>query len=355
MKYNAYWVNNKSEIYSVDITHIDYIINNPEKFGMTKDYIQKIYDKYENEKIGQEGMAREDIMLNAMKNGWIRIRKYKNQWIIQSYTLNNKVKDNIWDFANFLLMDKKENKYSEFVITAIHPEYYIRTTLEDIIRGNIYEANEYIKNRNKIDKKLNELNIKLKSLIKEDNRLITTEVKTGRIWKYITDENSTFGIISAFRNENSNEDNKKLTTDLIKDIRLKYGYIMLRGGFVEDGIEVTENSLFVPNIKRDEIVKLGIKYNQYSIIHKDNKSFVEISTNDSTGIGKVLHRFSTDSKDSLIFTKELVKNYFSSLMYGPHSDRKFLFKLKERELSNFNRIAYDKTPLRWETILEEIR
>jgi gamma-glutamylcyclotransferase (GGCT)/AIG2-like uncharacterized protein YtfP len=356
MKSDAYWINPNGKIFPVDIRHINNILENPDKFGLSQFFIKKIYKKYPKEKIGQEGNAREEIMIEVMRLGWIRIRKHKNLWIIQCYNLNRKNKDSIWDFIKYLISNKYEGKYADVMITALNPEYVANMNFEDVIRGKLYESNEYLANKNKILEtisKINNKDIKLKTLIKEKRNKVITEIKLGKIWKYISDENSVFGIISAFRAENSKEENEKLSSELLKKIRNKYGYIMLKGGFVESGTEVIEDSLLIPKISRDEIIKLGIDYNQYSIIHKDRESFAEISTNDESGIGKILNKFSIDERDNLIFTKELLKNYFSSLMYGPHAGRKFLFKLQERESASLNRIAYNKIPLRWNTFLEE--
>jgi len=65
------------EIVSVGDTHIDAIIKNPSKFGLSASEIEKTYEKY-NEPMGIEGKAREEIIINVVKRGWIRVRRYRN-------------------------------------------------------------------------------------------------------------------------------------------------------------------------------------------------------------------------------------------------------------------------------------
>jgi hypothetical protein len=53
------------------------VIQNPEKFGLTFDYIKQRFDEY-GEKMGQEGKAREEIIMSLLEQGFVRIRKYGN-------------------------------------------------------------------------------------------------------------------------------------------------------------------------------------------------------------------------------------------------------------------------------------
>ena len=62
------------------------------------------------------------------------------------------------------------------------------------------------------------------------------EVKLSRVFQYVEDDTKDFGIVSAFRGENSREDNKKLHDDLKKRVRdMGYGYIEMKGGYQEEG------------------------------------------------------------------------------------------------------------------------
>jgi hypothetical protein len=70
MDLQAFWYK-AGKIIKVDQNHISAIIANPESFGMIRDDIEETYKQF-NEPIGCEGKAREQIMIEAMKNGWIR-------------------------------------------------------------------------------------------------------------------------------------------------------------------------------------------------------------------------------------------------------------------------------------------
>lgn len=85
---SAYWVKGKS-IYSVEKTHIDSIIDNPERFDLTTEEIHQFYKK-NKEKIGTEGEARKQIIQEISKQGWIRVRSYKRPreyWSIQAFDI----------------------------------------------------------------------------------------------------------------------------------------------------------------------------------------------------------------------------------------------------------------------------
>jgi len=95
------------------------------------------------------------------------------------------------------------------------------------------------------------------------------------------------------------------------------------------------------------IVALGEKYNQDSVLYKDNKEFMEIGTNNDTGVGKVLTRFTSKSGASNVnLAKDAIKDFFSSLLKGSHSGKKFVFNLQERvEVGLWGRMG-GRTP-RW--------
>lgn len=103
MKYKAYWIKN-THIIPVPILHINVVIEHPEHFNYTTEQIKSIYEKH-NEPYGHEGKAREEIMLNLIKNkGWIRVRyTVKNDtWTVELDKLGRKNKDTLWQFFTLL-------------------------------------------------------------------------------------------------------------------------------------------------------------------------------------------------------------------------------------------------------------
>lgn len=187
---------------------------------------------------------------------------------------------------------------------------------------------------------------KLLNKVNEINKNVITESSLSRVWQYIENDKP-FGVISPFRREYSFDENLKRYANLKNDVRsLGYGFIELKGGFKEEGVFVNELALFIPNITEKNIVDLGIKYEQYSVIFKDNSKFVEIGTNDFSGIGEIKNNFISKGWDKNIsFDSDLTKEFFSSLAKGSHRDKKFLFNIKDEELYemielSFNQRAY---------------
>jgi len=176
------------------------------------------------------------------------------------------------------------------------------------------------------------------------------ESSLSRIWKFIEDDKYSFGVVSAFRTENSGAENKQLHKNLKIQVReMGYGFIEMKGGWVEEGMFSSEESLFIPKINKKQMLELGKEYDQFSVIYKDKSGFYEYSP-----YGKVLSKFKHGKgAENLELAKELLKSFFSSLKRGSHKGRKFLFKMEEKEPASLNRLAYHNEPLQWFTILEE--
>lgn len=123
------------------------------------------------------------------------------------------------------------------------------------------------------------------------------ETKASRFNQHLDNTDKSFANISAERNAQfDNEQDKKAFNNkrtkrlenLLNNWNLK-GYIKTRGGFDELGQprinpgnkESEENSFFIPNITKEQAVKLGKLFNQDSIFFKEENSnkVEEIATN----------------------------------------------------------------------------
>ena len=90
MNKGGFWLKETTVYHTliVDIgfhSHIRYLIRNHSAFQISKATIEKNYAKY-NERMGFEGRAREELMITALTNGWIRVRHHLSpydHWIIQ--------------------------------------------------------------------------------------------------------------------------------------------------------------------------------------------------------------------------------------------------------------------------------
>jgi hypothetical protein len=153
------------------------------------------------------------------------------------------------------------------------------------------------------------------------------EAKLSRVFQHVEDDSRNFGILSAFRAVNSDKENKARHDELKKLVRsMGYGYIEMRGGYKGDEGFAEELSVLIPNIKKKEIVDLGRKYQQHSVMYKDKTDFYYIGTNEEAGIGKVLMRFKKGAgQDNLSLAKHKVADFFSKIKKGPDRDTKFVF------------------------------
>lgn len=123
----AFWMKD-DEIIENDASHIKVITDDPEKFGLTRDYIESVYEKY-GEKIGTEGKAREEIIKEASRQGWIRVRHYVNKggdyWSIQADNIRRR-KRQINDFIFWALEQDYMTMNDELVILGYDDERVLR-------------------------------------------------------------------------------------------------------------------------------------------------------------------------------------------------------------------------------------
>jgi len=166
---------------------------------------------------------------------------------------------------------------------------------------------------------------------KEITETPLVESKLSRVFQYVEDDKRDFGVLSAFRGANSEKENVAKHEELKKAIRaMGYGYIELRGGYKGDEGFNEELSILVPNIKKNEIVSLGRKFGQHSVMYKNDQDFYYIGTNEEAGIGKVLMKFKKGAgQENLELAKHKVVDFFSQLKKGAHADKKFVFNAKD--------------------------
>lgn len=143
MKYDKYWISPEGNIIPLEGSidrHIHMVIQNPEKFGISKKQIDALHKKYK-EKLYSEGNAREEIITELLKKGWIRIR-YVSQYdtfVIQLNVLGEKSKNSIWDWAVGVTSSGKKgfdnvSKFTGFKILDINANVIVEGILQDIIK-----------------------------------------------------------------------------------------------------------------------------------------------------------------------------------------------------------------------------
>jgi len=130
------------------------------------------------------------------------------------------------------------------------------------------------------------------------------EASLGRAYQHVVDKKSdSWGMATAYRYANSKKENLAANKRLEQDLRkMGYGYFKVEGHWQEcqdpnvnytdcpkDKLrDSTEESLFVPNIKKEEMEKLCKKYEQDAVIYgdKDNDAHLIFKNGGSENIGK---------------------------------------------------------------------
>ena len=140
-KANAYWISPSGEIFDVSTTHIDKIARHPKKFRLTKDEILKIYDKHD-EKPFVEGDAREEIMTQLTKKGWIRVRlnRKSNVYTLEFWKESNKTNDYIFDFANALIVKNIVGKHAGLRLLNMSKKIANTYDIQEILSFKIFEC-----------------------------------------------------------------------------------------------------------------------------------------------------------------------------------------------------------------------
>ena len=83
----AHWVSPSGKIIPVKDKHIITVSEKPRMYGTTIDKMKKEYEKYGETFPTDEGKAREKIMTDIVKRGWIRTRitPRTGQWVAETY------------------------------------------------------------------------------------------------------------------------------------------------------------------------------------------------------------------------------------------------------------------------------
>lgn len=139
---DGYWVSPRGEAIRSGLNHIKSVINDPDLYGYTKADIQKIYKKY-GEKLGTEGKAREEIIVDLVRRNWIRMRHYlgKGEFIsLNVKQLNSRTADRITDFFSGWKGSKSAKFTPVRIGTTIGPMHEL--TVNGILNFKLYRLLE---------------------------------------------------------------------------------------------------------------------------------------------------------------------------------------------------------------------
>jgi hypothetical protein len=136
----AYWINPIGHILPIfdDEKHIDQIIAKPKAFGFNIDEIKMLYDA-EGEIVGSEGKAREKIIKELLKIGWIRIRYYSKQdyFTLNVNKLNRKEKNYIYEWAKAM----EENNLVHSQVKIDLPDKVLTYSIKQLTQDVLFNEN----------------------------------------------------------------------------------------------------------------------------------------------------------------------------------------------------------------------
>ena len=112
---DGFWIAPSGDTIPCHTTHINMVFDSPEKFRYTKKEIKDLYDKFK-EPYGMEGKAREQILIDLIRQGWIRVRYIptSDSFTAQLLKLNERNKNHLYSFASEALKGINGKKYSKF-------------------------------------------------------------------------------------------------------------------------------------------------------------------------------------------------------------------------------------------------
>jgi len=142
----AFFLSDMGDLIYVLDNHIATVIRDPERFGVTPAEIQTVYGKY-GERIGVEGEARRKLLIEVIRGGWIRLRRYPNQhWSVTARSLAPTVQALLRGWAEKMLSGtygfREQDRY--LPVKGSTPEGETICTIGDLADGSchVYQVSE---------------------------------------------------------------------------------------------------------------------------------------------------------------------------------------------------------------------
>lgn len=106
----AFWISPDAEIYVVPTTHIQFAIDHHQLFNLSLEKLKQLYLDH-GEPFGCEGEARNQTIAELVKQGWIRVRRYRQEYSCNVPDLKPETRHRIGMFVTQLLTDGFDGKY----------------------------------------------------------------------------------------------------------------------------------------------------------------------------------------------------------------------------------------------------
>lgn len=243
----GFWLSPRGDLVGTTSVHVKDIIQNPSKFGVTPNWIQGIYDKYD-EPLGSEGDAREEIIQYVLTRGWIRIRRYTrpDYWSVTVNTLDNKTKGIIESWVNAFHDQGIMGRGTDIRVLQIKGDRLKTFEVADILK---YGLDESKTPRESQPPPLYE------SSFEDQPDLSIQESSLSRIWQKIQDH--TCGAISGHRSERTRAENRA-ANQMIKRYLLgkNYSVTAIQGNYIED---MSTKKFMVKKSEEDRVRYLSFK------------------------------------------------------------------------------------------------
>lgn len=114
---HGFWTK-KDEWIAVEDDHLSTILDDPERFGLTRAHIEEIYASTGQE-VGSEGPARDEIMKQATENGWLRVRRFNNvdtRLVVQGTNIDSQI-GSVSEFVTSMIAKASVDGSATVVIT----------------------------------------------------------------------------------------------------------------------------------------------------------------------------------------------------------------------------------------------
>ena len=132
----AFFLSHTGDLIHVPDNHIGTVIADPERFGLTPTEIENVFKEY-GERVGIEGQARRELLLQIISQGWIRIRRYRNYWSVTAPSRAPAVQQILQGWAKTMLSGtdgfKEVDRYMPVRISTVQGES--SCTIGDIAEG----------------------------------------------------------------------------------------------------------------------------------------------------------------------------------------------------------------------------
>lgn len=315
------WVAPSGDFTETDV-HIADILRNPPKFGLTKSYIDDLYDRYGETQYAPdnsptEGEAREELILTVLQNGWIRYRRYKNYFSVNVWKLDRNTVERLKSWIRAMSKHSLMGKYDELRISELASDSMRTVEADDLLRNRVHSISESVEHV-KYPKVA-----RLSSVAAQPDIEPLLEVKLSRVYSYFNGE-VPVGIVSAYREGTDPETNARNSRELANTLRSAgLGFVWVDGAWKgEDGEVASEVSIMVTGKLKDGQKLFALlsdaskKYNQDAFIFKGPGN-APVKLYDK--FGQEMMSFNKVSLDS-------IADMFTRLRSGSHAGRSFVIE-----------------------------